>query len=604
MLISTKIEGENYIGEYPVFVEGCQHQPNEYGIGGYVDFLFNENVNSEIFTDSYHICDGYQLPFPLPDFSVRAVPSEYTSYYIYVIQDAYYYGLPIWFDRYRGTLDKYAYKSGELPQLQPYGLNVSENGNNAYYHYLEVARFVSKYKYYRVSEAISDKPYPVKPNYKDLVSGYYLDSRTLPDKLKIVPTKTATIELSYYRDTENPKPFLAIEWMAYKCQLVKGVAYTLPIINPVLGTLYISDSDLIELINSINKVGKYPYRFLFENHLPELFSHWNTLQQTELAKPLPPPAKHFDTITKITNTHQTETGRQLRCLAGNNDVWHNRPNPTLDVNPDITHPLWAVDYDRAYQWWFAPQSDGSYGSIIMHNPKIDEIHVALEAQKYSRNELDSNAPRVPTIGHLVEKTAGFVGYRPDDNGKVDTEVQKARDKTQSADIRQPLDTAKYSPYGFGIAGMAIAHLPNDHDGNNPIGGGGALVKDLPNLMLELHGQLNKAIDIQNSSNITFSVGDSKKHYANLSAVIIDIARSVAMMSQLMNTVYTNSLQTESEVREIIGALGLGTTDDSIQLNVNGQNVNLPFKGVDRRESLTNELAEIKLNIGTILGKLI
>jgi hypothetical protein len=603
MLILIKVEGEDYIGEYPVFVEGCEHQPNQYGIGGYVQYFFNENDNREIFANSYNICPPYDLPFPLPDFSVRGVPSEYTSYYIYVLQDAYYYGQPIWFDRYYGTLDKYIYKSDESPQLKPYGLNVAENGNFAYYHYLEVARFVSKYKYYRTSEAVSDKFYPIKPNYKDLVMGYGLDSRGLPDKLRIVPTKTVTVEISYYRDTGNPHPFTAIEWMVYTCDLVKGKSYTLPIINPTLGTMYVSDSELIQLINSINKAGKYPYKYLFEANLPELFAHWNSLHQTELNKPLPPPAHNFDTITRITQTYQTEINRELKCLGGNNDIWHNKPQPTLDIGSDLSHPLWVVDKDRAYEWWFAPQLDGSFGSIIMHNPKIDEIHKALNAPKYAINDLDSSKDRVTDLGFLVNRIAEVLGIRLNANGQINVESEKTKTRhLVTAD--EQIDQDKYGGNSYGSEGTLVRRLPNYFENNSIKSGGIVQIHDLTQLMLEILDQLNLAIGLQESGAIEINHGGTVHRYPSLLALVTEIAVHQFTQSSYAKSTHISSLVTQEQTKEIIGGLGLPTVSKTLLRTANGNKAAIPYWGIAPQASLAKKIDTCTYNVGIVLGQLI
>jgi hypothetical protein len=440
-----------------------------------------------------------------------------------------------------------------------------------------------------------------KPCYKDLITGYYLDPKSFPKLGKLMPAETKRLTLGYYAQNsgEGIDGLTTIDWYHYDIELTKGKAVYLPIGRPVLGTLWVDDPVIEGLIRDMPHLDtEHPVNAYFPAGVSDLFSYWNSLYEVENSKPVPVLAGSL--ISQIESQLISST---VKILGANNNVWNNGA-VINDVGFDPGHPMFAVDEQLAFARHFKPQVDGSFGDLVMNSPKLDDLWTHFCSQTPALNELDNTLPRLNTHGHLIQETANRIGYQPDANGIIDSEVQKTLHETKSADIRKPLDKENYSPYGFGKKGMAIANLPNDYDGSNPKNGGGSLVTSIPNLMLELHSQINKAIDIQASSNIVFTANDKKVHYTNQAALLVDLARTVAMLSPLVNTIYANSLQTESQVREIIGALGLGTTDDSIGLNINGQSVNLPFKGVDRRESLVNELADIKLTLAVIAGKLI
>lgn len=488
------------------------------------------------------------------------------------------------------------------------------------------------------------------PSYIDLLSGYPLDERVIPSLPTITLPADTKFTIGYYKvNRYEPVPILkSIDWRYYIIDSVANIPVVLPLVDCVLGTLRCNNADVTAAIIAANaQSGEYTFNYLFGD-LPVLFTYWNSLNANLIT--LPP----------NTTSANIEVSRSslLSVVGANNNHWNNRLSQTPDLNISI-HLNNLITSSTEYNWHVKPQANGSYGNLVMDSPRtietrlmVEQILKALNAleyqtetpaivgtgtidnpqtpashtldwyvknsagskmtaiwkalgkDKYAENPLDNTQDRVANIGYLVEQIARILGFEPDPNGVIDVEIQKTKNQTKSADTRQPLDTDNYSPYGFGKKGIAIADLPNDHNGSNPISGGGSLVANLPNLMLALHAQQNKAFGIQDSSNIVFTVGDRKVHYTNQAALLIDLARTVAMMSQLLNTVYTNSLQTESEVREIIGALGLGTTDDSVGVNINGQSVNIPYKGVDRRESLVNELADIKLTLAVIAGKLI
>jgi hypothetical protein len=440
-----------------------------------------------------------------------------------------------------------------------------------------------------------------KPCYTDLISGYYLDARSFPSIKQLTPPETKRLRVEYYRQNsaEGIDGLTTIDWYHYDIELIKGKPIYLPLERPVLGTLWVDDPVIEGLIKAMPHLPtEYPVSVYFPSDIPGLFNYWQSLYAIEEAKLVPVGVGNL-----IGQFDSNSISSTVKILGANNNVWNNGA-VINDVGFDPSHPMFAVNEQLAFKRYFKPQVDGSFGDLVMNSPKLDDLWTHFCSQTPALNELDNTLPRLNTHGHLIQETANRIGYQPDANGIIDSEVQKTVHETKSADIRKPLDKENYSPYGFGKKGLAIANLPNDHDGSNPKNGGGSLVTNLPNLMLELHSQINKAFDIQASSNITFSVNDRKVHYTNQAALLVDLARTVAMLSPLVNTIYANSLQTESQVREIIGALGLGTTDDSIGLNINGQSVNLPFKGVDRRESIVNELADIKLTLAVIAGKLI
>jgi hypothetical protein len=484
----------------------------------------------------------------------------------------------------------------------------------------------------------------LKPQIKDYFTGYYLDAE--PYKLdlstSITPSKTGIIKLHYYLLEDEIQadfdgvlhPTVSIQTL--QLNLTKSIPYQLNIKAVPCSISLEGDNDLC---NDIRIKLNTANQKCFPEYLPVIKSHWENLYELNKITLLNSP--HLVTSIELTSTPY---------------IWAATPRWNQQSIADRNTEQGIGEYIPSsfiYDKYFKPQPDGTFGGYIMpdsalvkkianslnvdeyqlevpeivgtgtvDNPQTPALHKldwyirnsagskvtaiwkALGKDKYAVNELDNTKDRVPNIGFLVQQIARLLGYDPDANGNIDNDLQKTVNETQCADIRKPLDTDNYSPYGFGKKGIAIANLPNDYDGSNPKNGGGSLVTNIPNLMLELHSQLNKSLGIQDSSNIVFAVNNRKVHYSNQAALLVDLARTVAMMSQLLNTVYTNSLQTESQVREIIGALGLGTTDDSIGLTINGQPVNIPFKGVDRRESLVNELADIKLTLAVIAGKLI
>lgn len=611
-LISTQIKttGFIYLGEQNKY--SGYHQPAR-NVDTYVQYPISLNINNGML--------GYNplIPLPVPliigynPLTISEVPTEETFVGIYVCFDAYDYGNSfIPFDKYTGGVEfiKQAYGGSNPFTTSKPTLRINgANGNYALYRFELAARYISKNKYYRYVENTASAPVPEKPNYLCFANGYYLDNRTIPSNPKIIPTISGTQTIGYYQKNpmEGIPDLTTIEWREYQIECQENQPIYLPIYNLVLGTLYCS-SDMKTFISaSVTQVSEYSWVSAFPDGITPVFADWMSLYNplASAQNSIVPNTTDFSSILSTKTIQTFELDRVIRRISANNNCWGTTPITELDndLNSLSNHPMFLVNPTRTYDYHFSPQKEG-IGSLKMDSPRLIEISKALNAPKYSRNELAPNTDRVTNLGFLVDRIAELLGISLDANGDFEVDTQKAEYETKCADIRQPLDTSKYSAYGFGKEGMAIANLPNNYNGSNPVNGGGSIVKTLPGLMLDLHAQLNKSVGIQDGSNIVFSVGDKKVHYPNQVALLIDLSRTVAIMSQLLSTVYTNSLQTESEVREIIGALGLGTVDDSVGLNINGQSVNVPYKGVDRRESLVNELADIKLTLAVIMGKLI
>jgi hypothetical protein len=193
-----------------------------------------------------------------------------------------------------------------------------------------------------------------KANYIHLLSGFPADPRKIADLPVLSNSVNCTI--GYYRENklEAIPNLRTIDWV------VKDVnSNILPLIDCTLGTLHISDPIVKdELINLPTITDKYPFKYYFPEYLSELFQVWEGMINTTL---------NINTF---------------RVLGANNNYWNNRPIATSDLNADITHPMFAIDNQRSYNWHIKPQSDGSYGDLVMDSPRIIELHAALNASQY------------------------------------------------------------------------------------------------------------------------------------------------------------------------------------------------------------------------------
>ncbi|MGL6343338.1 MAG: hypothetical protein ACRC80_29890, partial [Waterburya sp.] len=289
-----------------------------------------------------------------------------------------------------------------------------------------------------------------KPNYISLLSGYELDTRTIPDYPTIIPTEAKSITISYYRENklEPIENLRSIDWMMYECNLISGTPYTLPIKDCVLGTLHSSDSTiLIQLSQLPVLANKYLWSDLLPEAIPSLFSGWYQIYDAQNIDPLNRPIFPEE--------------RRLTKIAANNNIWNNANlSNNLDINFDINHPMFAIDNTRAYNWHIAQQNNNGIGTLIMDSPRTIEIHAALDASKWAVNPEDPTLPRVDNLGWRINRGNEVLGIRVKPDGTIDEELEKTTNRRLHAEGSEQNDEQDYNPNCFGKKGMLVRHLPN------------------------------------------------------------------------------------------------------------------------------------------------
>jgi hypothetical protein len=160
-----------------------------------------------------------------------------------------------------------------------------------------------------------------KPCYLDLLNGYYLDKRSRAELSKLKPKKNQLLEIGYYRENPNEpvSGLRSIDWFQYTIDLQKDKPIYLPIEGCVLGTLWISDSEVKSQLRSMsNKSNEYAVSDYFTEAVPSLFNYWMSLYETEDAKQLP-----IGEGSLIVNSFTHKVSSTIRRLGANNDVWKN-----------------------------------------------------------------------------------------------------------------------------------------------------------------------------------------------------------------------------------------------------------------------------------------
>lgn len=463
----------------------------------------------------------------------------------------------------------------------------------ASYQYVNVWRIDTTTSAYSIS--------PQKPCYIDLLKGYQLDTR-VPAKLsKLKPNKTQALQIGYYR--ENPlepiSGLRSIDWFSATVDLEKDQTIYLPINDCVLGTLWVSDPNVkSQLILMSNKPDEYAVSDYFPESVPSLFDHWMALYQVEDTKALP-----VGDGSLISNSITQKTSSTLRLLGANNDVWHNA-NIVDDIGIDSTHPLFLVDESRTFEYHFEPQTNGSFGDLVMDSPRVIEIHKALNASKFALNELDPDKDRYTNLGYLIEKTTNLLGHRLDANGEIDREHEK---KYQRQYLNSPeYDKTAYSLTGFGSRGIVVPSLPVTYK-NKKLQKMYHVCHDFPQVMEAFMIDLDKSLSIEQGSEIRTKGLDGKVNaYPNQLALKLDHDQKLQIITDRIEKLYAMNLVQGAEIRGLIGGIGFPVTQKFIPLqSTQGKIVKqLPYFDYQKSQSSTlDQLTTLKINIGIILGML-
>jgi hypothetical protein len=473
------------------------------------------------------------------------------------------------------------------------GRDFSGNNFSSYF----IKRHITRFSFF---EKILNSPPPalLKPNYLDLLQGYRGDPRDIPHFPRVKPNYTGLLTISYYREntSESIPELRSINWYRYNIEVEKDKKIYLPILGCVLGTLTINNPDIKQQINLLStQTNRYPYKYLFEENVADLFLTWESLYTASLSLPTMPGQIIEDSVY-----HQLS--RTIRVLGANNDIWHN--GITIDdVGFDINHPMFSVDVTRTYNWHFKPQTDGSYGDLSMTDPKLDELWNHFCSETPYENDIDSDQPRLDTHGKRLKRTSEILGYRINANGEIDKKTEE--DYTRHiVPPKAKIDKTKYGGNSFGSHGMHVRRLPNNFDRKEIKEGGVVAVHDLAQLMLEILDQLNLAIGIQEAGAIELKHEGQIHKYQNLLALTTDIAIHQFNQTAYAKSTHISSLVTQEQTKEIIGGLGLPTVAKSIRREVNGKVAGIPYWGIAPQASLARKIDTCTYNVGIVLGQVL
>jgi hypothetical protein len=288
----------------------------------------------------------------------------------------------------------------------------------------------------------------------------------------------------------------------------------------------------------------------------------------------------------------------------------------LRATNQVVASTWGVDADvgdypnislaEINQWHFDPQPDSSNGMIVMDSIRTiqtlelaQQIADAIDAATYATDPA-TGTPRVANLGHLLEKVANFIGYRPEPNGTIDEGKESSTYARKEIDPKKPFPTGEYLAGRFGTKGMLMKRLPNKATATGWAPGGMVAVHDIPQMVAEMFDQTNTALNLQESTSIQIRDGGDLYKYPNQLSLLMEIATGQIQQRRQVREIWASSVVTQNTVNEVIGGLGLPTVSKSISIN----NQLIPYWGIQPSASLQREIATVGQNVGNVQGQIL
>lgn len=442
---------------------------------------------------------------------------------------------------------------------------------------------------------------PVQITLDALLDGY--GAKLKPSHPTIVSTVNQTIIIEYYQiNRTEPIPVCrSIDWISYTIELKKDVSVTLPILDVVFGTLLITglnSSNILSILDATCLPNEYKYSDLLPENIDTVIAEWISICNQYVEEP--PYVGRFYGLSRIYTTPI------MRVLAANNNYWGNASEPS-DVNFDANHPMFQVNDYQAYEWHVRPQSDGSYGNLIMNSPLLINIGRAVDAGTWGVNLDDPDLPRVDNLGWRTNRICEVLGIRVKPDGTIDEPLEKKDNRRQHAEREEQNDPQEYNPNCFGSKGMLVRYLPNKFKPKGKdvetIEGGFRKVKDIPQLLAELHEQANAAMGYQEGTAIEITVDEETYRYPNQLALLTEIFVTLKQSGAYSKGAFFSSVVAEQSIKEVIGGLGLRTVDKYLEFKIAGKTAKLYYKGISASQSIRRKLSAISTNIGTIIGNI-
>ncbi len=454
----------------------------------------------------------------------------------------------------------------------------------------------------------------------------------------ITLANTGVIKYNYLKLKDNESPPLLCR-VFYELEVEAGQTKYLPIDNASPFSLSISSDnpalaiETIAKIKSLPSVGQ-PSSRLFLDALDSVVAEWESLATESVDNPIAPPTAPFVwngvSYSSINVTLQSTQIYKIEPLhkfyPATNNIWHQSELVVAGIN-DIDNPSYYKGDEYVIDRFFGLTPDGKdlvndfEDKPMPTNPYTLEIHAALNAGKYATytptkpdgtpvlgaDGTASILPRVANLGHLIEKSAKFIGYSPAPDGNTFIDPKKDTRLRKRISKKEQFDRNQFGGNNFGTEGTIVPWLPNEvktkDRKDNIVDGEYEKIYTLPQLIQSVLDQINRALGIQEGSNLQVQMANESVLYPNQLAILVDILKKVSNSQDYNFKAYNSSLVTQEQTKEIIGGLGLPTVFKSIRTSTSTKNkfVNIPYVGIEGSASLQKEIATVGYNVALVAG---
>jgi hypothetical protein len=435
----------------------------------------------------------------------------------------------------------------------------------------------------------------LKPQIKDYFTGYSLDTQPYEINLDltVVPTKSGNIKIHFYqlngeiqKDSDGiDHPTVDIVTWSIDCKQNQPFKLKLTCVP-----CSISLEGNTQLCNSIKTQISNSQPRCFPEDLPVIKAYWESLYNTKKFQLLADP--------KVVTSIDLDATPYLWAATPR---WGQQGINDLNIGQGIGE---NVNDAFIYDKYFSPQLDGTFGSYIMpDSAMLKKISFAIDADTWGVNPDDPLIPRVDNLGWRTARTNEVLGIRVKTDGTIDEELEKTTNRRLHVDGSETNDLQKFNPNCFGSGGLLVRYLPNKFNSSGTVAGGYRKIKDIPQLLAELHEQANAAMGYQEGTAIEINIDGQTYRYANQLALLTELFITMKQTAAYSKGAFFSSVIGEQTVKEVMSGLGLRTVDKFLEFKVAGKTAKLYYKGISASQSIRRKMSAMATNIGSIIGNI-
>ena len=197
-----------------------------------------------------------------------------------------------------------------------------------------------------------------------------------------------------------------------------------------------------------------------------------------------------------------------------------------------------------------------------------------------------------------------LGIRVKPDGTIDETLEKTTNRRTHADGSDENNVQEFNPNCFGSKGMIVRHVPNKFSPSGTVTGGYRKIRDIPQLLAELHEQANSAMGYQEGTAIEIKLDGQTYRYPNQLALLTELLVTAKQTATYSKGAFFSSVVSEQSIKEVVSGLGLRTVDKFLEFKVSGKVVKLYYKGISASQSLRRKISAVTTNVGIVIGNII